>query len=96
MGLSASAPWRNYYGNMPVSLDYPHLTMYQLLQQTARQYPTNNAYIFMGKTTTYSAFMQKICFLLGMLATQVCLVCENSPSCILTIGTLLSIHVMTQ
>ena len=31
--------------------------------------------------------MQIICFLLGVLATQMCLVCENSPSCILTVGT---------
>ena len=53
MGLSSSAPWRNYYGNTPASLDYPHLTMYQLLQRTAKQYPDNIAYAFMGKQTSY-------------------------------------------
>ena len=60
MGLSASAPWRNYYGNTPVSLDYPHLTMYQLLQKNARQYPQNTAYVFMGKETTYASFLNRI------------------------------------
>ena len=60
MGLSASAPWRAFYGNTPVSLDYPSLTMYQLLQRNARQYPSNTAYVFMGKETTYAAFLDRI------------------------------------
>ena len=60
MGLSASAPWRAFYGNTPVSLDYPNLTMYQLLQRNARQYPGNVAYVFMGKETTYAAFLNRI------------------------------------
>ena len=60
MGLSASAPWRNYYGSTPASLDYPQLTMYQLLQQNSAQYPNNIAYTFMGKETSYAAFMTRI------------------------------------
>ena len=60
MGLSASAPWRAFYGSTPVSLDYPNLTMYQLLQRSARQYPDNTAYVFMGKETCYSAFLDRI------------------------------------
>ena len=60
MGLSASAPWRKYYGNTPVSLDYPHLTMYQLLRSNARQYMDNTAYVFMGKETTYASFLNRI------------------------------------
>ncbi len=60
MGLSASAPWRSFYGSTPVSLDYPNLTMYQLLQRNAKQYPNNIAYVFMGKETTYSAFLERV------------------------------------
>ena len=60
MGLSASAPWVKYYGTTPATLDYPQKTMYQLLQQTARQYPGNIAYIFQGKKTDYKTFMQRI------------------------------------
>ena len=60
MGLSASAPWTKYYGNTPVSLNYPSLTMYQLLRQTAKQYPNTVAYDFKGKKTTYKVFLQKI------------------------------------
>ena len=43
MALSATAPWTAYYGNTPATLDYPHKTMYQLLAQTAKQYPNNTA-----------------------------------------------------
>lgn len=60
MGLSASAPWRAYYGNMPASLNYPHVTMYQMLAETAKRYPDSAAYQFMGKQTTYAAFMKRI------------------------------------
>ena len=60
MGLSASAPWLAYYGNTPASLDYPHKTMYQMLASTAKQYPSSTAYVFMGKETSYTAFMKRI------------------------------------
>ena len=60
MGLSAATPWTKYYGSTPASLDYPRKTMFQLLSQTARQYPGNTAYIFQDKKTTYAQFMQRI------------------------------------
>ena len=60
MGLSATAPWRAFYGNTPASLNYPNLTMYQLLYRNAKQYPNGIAYVFMGKETTYDAFMNRI------------------------------------
>ena len=49
MSLSASAPWLNYYGNTPKTIEYPHLTMYELVAQAAQKYPNNIAYEFMGK-----------------------------------------------
>ena len=60
MGISASAPWTAYYGSTPASLNYPHLTMYQLLAQRAKQCPDFPAYVFMGKATTYASFMKRI------------------------------------
>ena len=60
MGLSASAPWLAYYGSTPASLDYPHITMYQMLACTARKYPDNTAYVFMGRETSYASFMKRI------------------------------------
>ena len=60
MGLSANAPWTRFYGNTPASLDYPQKTMYQMLRDTAEKYSENTAYIFMGKKTSYNAFMKRI------------------------------------
>ena len=60
MSLSASAPWVKYYGATPAHLDYPRKTMYQLVCDTAKQYPNNIAYSFMGKETTYRTFTGRI------------------------------------
>ena len=60
MSLSASAPWRAYYGNTPANLKYPNCTMYQLLSATAKQYPQNTAYVFQGKKTSFAQFMTRI------------------------------------
>lgn len=60
MGLSSSSPWLKYYGNTPASLDYPHLTMYQMVAQAARRNPDHTAYVFMGKKTSYQEFMRRI------------------------------------
>ena len=60
IALSASAPWVNFYGNTPKSIDYPRKTMYQLLSDTARRYPQNIAYVFMGKETDYATFLRRV------------------------------------
>ena len=60
MSLSSTAPWTAFYGNTPASLVYPDMTMYQMLSETALKYPESTAYIFMGKKTSYAAFMKRI------------------------------------
>ena len=60
MNLSSAAPWTAYYGNTPVSLNYPQKTMYQMLRDTAVQYPDSTAWVFMGKKTSYSVFLRRI------------------------------------
>ncbi len=60
MSLSASAPWLNYYGVMPHTIDYPKLTIYQLLAKNAEAYPDAPAYEFQNRVTSYRAFLQRI------------------------------------
>ena len=60
MGISATAPWLAFYGNTPATIDYPRKTMYQMVAQTARKYPQNIAYSFMGKQTAFAEFSQRI------------------------------------
>ena len=60
MGLSAAAPWLKYYGNTPASLEYPHKTMYEMVEAAAKRHPNHVAYVFMGKKTSYTEFMKRI------------------------------------
>lgn len=60
MSISSTAPWLNFYGKMPHSIDYPRLTMYQLIAQTGREHPDFIAYEFMNRTTSYREFLSRI------------------------------------
>ncbi len=60
MGISAQAPWLNFYGDTPRHLDYPRLTLWQMVRETARKHPNLTAYEFMNKETSYSQFMARI------------------------------------
>lgn len=60
MSESSNAPWYQFYGNIPRHLDYPHLTMYQLILDTAKKHPNLPAYDFMDRKTGYRQFIRKI------------------------------------
>ena len=60
MALSTAAPWLNFYGNMPKSIDYPQKTMYEMVAAIGKKYPANIAYEFMGKQTDYATFLKRI------------------------------------
>ena len=60
MGISEQAPWLRFYGDMPKHLDYPNLTLYQLVRQTALAHPSLVAYEFLNKETTYDEFLRRI------------------------------------
>lgn len=60
MAISSNAPWLEFYGDVPAHLNYPKETVYRLLRETALKYPSNTAYEFMGKKTSYEAFLRRI------------------------------------
>ena len=41
-------------------LEYPELTMFQMLERIAKQYPHEPAYEFYGRKTSYTAFLKRI------------------------------------
>lgn len=51
-------PWEKYYVNN--SINYPDLTIYQLIEKTAMKYPFNYAYEYYGRKITYREFIVKI------------------------------------
>lgn len=60
MSLSASAPWLNSYGDMPATLQYPHKSIFEMVQDVSFKYPDYIAYEFQGKKTTYKQFIKRI------------------------------------
>lgn len=60
MSQALSAPWLNFYGDMPKTIQYPHKTIFEMVQDAARKHPNNVAYEFQGKETTYKEFIARI------------------------------------
>ena len=60
MSISSSAPWLQFYGETPRTIDYPQATMYQMIRSAAKRFPDNCAYEFMGRRTTYAEFLRRI------------------------------------
>ena len=53
-------PWLKFYQHVPYNIDYPRVTMYEALKQTANQNPDSIAYDFLGYTSTYRKFISEI------------------------------------
>ena len=53
-------PWLKFYGDVPESIDYPRVTMYEALKQTVARCPDDIAYDFFGTTSTYQEFGEEI------------------------------------
>ncbi len=51
---------REFLGDVPDSIDYPKLTLCQMVYQTAEKYPNNVACEFLGRKIRYAAFRQMI------------------------------------
>ncbi len=60
MPISSTAPWLQFYGDAPRSIDYPQKTMYQLVAAAAKKYPEHTAYEFLGKKTSYASFLKRV------------------------------------
>ncbi len=52
--------WLKYYGDIPHSIDYPRVTMYEALIRTVARCPEALAYDFFGTTATYRQFADEI------------------------------------
>lgn len=58
--MEIKAPWLKFYGNTPAHLDYPDVTMCDLLEQTALKYPDYIACEFMGNKMKYIDLVKKV------------------------------------
>ncbi|MDJ0765192.1 MAG: AMP-binding protein [Myxococcota bacterium] len=53
-------PWLKFYGDVPATIDYPKMSMYEAVMLTAKERPDDIAYDFMGTTATYREFAAQI------------------------------------
>jgi long-chain acyl-CoA synthetase len=53
-------PWLKFYGSVPHHLDYPDISIFQLIDNTAKAYPDLIAYDFLGTKASYSQFIDEI------------------------------------
>ena len=53
-------PWLKYYGDIPHCLDYPKVSLYEVLMGTVKRFPDAIAYDFFGRTSTYRQMADEI------------------------------------
>jgi long-chain acyl-CoA synthetase len=53
-------PWLKFYGDVPVSIDYPCISMHESLMLSVENNPDSIAYDFMGTRSSYSKFASDI------------------------------------
>ena len=60
MSTFATRPWLRFYGRVPESLDYPEVTLYEAVAQTAARVPDAIAWDFLDTTSSYAHFLAAI------------------------------------
>ena len=60
MDITAKRPWLSSLGEVPATLDYFQGSMVEAVEKVAAQYPSNIAFDFMGKSTTYKEMVANI------------------------------------
>ncbi len=55
-----NVPWFGYYDNVPHHLDYPDISIVQLIERTAEKYPDLAAYEFFGSRMTFAGFIAEV------------------------------------
>lgn len=58
--ITAEAPWIPHLGDVPSTLNYFEGSMYEMVEQIAKECPDNVAFDFMGRSTTYKRLIDEI------------------------------------
>ena len=53
-------PWLRFYGDVPRTLDYPPITLYEAVARTAQRVPDSIAWDFLDTTSTYRQLLGAI------------------------------------
>lgn len=55
-----NAPWYNFYGGLKKHLDYPDISLYNMLEKSMEEHPEYISYNYFGTKKTYKEFIDKI------------------------------------
>ena len=53
-------PWSKYYTDEEMDIKIPNISLYKQITNTAKKYPNNIAYRYLGKNVTYKKFIKQI------------------------------------
>ena len=66
--MDIKAPWLKYYTDIPHSLEYKDITLYEAVCDAARRSPCSTALIYMNKRLTYRDMVKQIDYTRNMLS----------------------------
>ena len=58
--MSSDAKWLKWYENIPHTMEFPDISLYDIVLKAANDYPDNIAYDFMGKSVSYKEYISQI------------------------------------
>ncbi len=58
--MNSEAKWFKYYGDIPKSLDYPDISMFDIVKKVRDNFGSYISYDFMGKAVSYDRFIEEI------------------------------------
>ncbi|MEE8441837.1 MAG: class I adenylate-forming enzyme family protein [Spirochaetia bacterium] len=53
-------PWRPFYGEMPGEIDYPNITLHEVLAESASTHPRRSVYDFLGHRRSYRSLLSEV------------------------------------
>jgi long-chain acyl-CoA synthetase len=68
--LQNAAPWLRFYGDVPETIDYPRISLYEALRRSATIRPDATAVDFLGSTLTYRELSEAVDRCAGALAAH--------------------------
>ena len=68
--MNPERPWERFYGSAPLHLEYPAVTLYEAVADTARRVPDSIAWDFFGTRSTYRRLLSDIDRCAAALATE--------------------------
>ena len=60
MNTMSEVPWLKFYGEVPHTLEYPDVSMAEMVERAAEQYAGYQALYFMGRETTFRELAEQI------------------------------------